>query len=158
MLFRVPLQILLDNTKVDTSIFRKYIVPFLLNRNENILPPELTWVAGGYLRRLLTNDCLENDIDIFSRVLSVTECIDAFGNYHFLTKNAYVWKEDEFKKQNITFNYNFMSQLHLNTLEELLTSFDLTIAQFATDGRNLYFTPNAWYDLQKKNFSKKYGM
>lgn len=134
MLHKILLQDVLTATKVDTKIFVKEVIPF-------IRCVANCWVAGGYLRRLLMNDCATNDIDIFG-TNNISTFKSIFGPSPIKTPNSWKWHRG-FENPPIAWNHDYMSKFNLNTMQELLNAFDMTICQLGTDGHYLYYTTEA---------------
>lgn len=131
MLHKILLQDVLAQTKADIEIFKR-VIPFLHTYKSMC-------VAGGFLRKLLKNDCEVNDIDIFGT--GELGCFKShFGDYPSKTPNSWKW---EYPKCPVSWNHDYMSKFNLNTMQELLNAFDMTICQLATDGHYLYYTTEA---------------
>ena len=112
------------------------------------------WIAGGAARKFLTGDQLgHSDIDIFVRDQEqFTKVVEFLGVHPRFTKvrmarnGTHTWSCEP----------NVIIQIigpsfFARDLSSLFLSFDYTVCQFATDGRWVYHTPEAYNDLTTKS-------
>lgn len=111
---------------------------------------EGVWIGGGAVRRTLIKKPLDSDFDFFFT------SVDTFKSWEAslpktITKVRETQHHTEYKGtlegsdlpvilQAIQFKY-------YTNAADVLDSFDYTITQFATDGENLWTTPEALWDL-----------
>jgi hypothetical protein len=114
------------------------------------------WVAGGAIRRTLIRMPLDSDFDFFFR------SADHLAEWEAaLPSSLSLLKETEHHKhwrgtigesslpvyiQAIRFRY-------YGSAEEVISSFDYTITQFALDGETLVTTPEALWDLGRRKLA-----
>lgn len=106
------------------------------------------WIAGGAIRRTLDERPLDSDIDVFFKNkeqmdFTITHLKHEGFKESKKTEHHVELVKDKLKIQCINFMY-------YDKVEDLLDSFDFTICQFATDGKHLYTTPMALWDLARK--------
>ena len=122
--------------------------------------PELgngVWIAGGCIRRTISGQKLDSDVDFFfSSEAKFNETVEFFKKEHKEISN---WRENEF---NISFDVKFhidhgeytetykiqlIKFAYYENVEKLFDSFDYTICMFGTDGKDLYCGDYSLYDL-----------
>lgn len=131
--------------------------------SDKILPiPEKDkfWIAGGAIRRTITNQPLETDVDYFFK----RDALDYDFKGHLLDmlgKSVEILRQTDINttyKVNYLNNENQRKEIKIQEIfvngydspEELLKSFDFTICQFAYDGENLYAGDYSFHDLGRK--------
>jgi len=117
------------------------------------------WICGGAIRRLISNQELDSDVDIFfkseSQRKEVKKLLGATRrkisendmNETYMVKiELEEGREIEIKVQLIFINY-------YKTVEAVLDSFDFTICQFGYDGKDLICGEYSLWDLGRKKLA-----
>jgi hypothetical protein len=123
--------------------------------NNLVIPARLlnatVWIAGGAVRRTISKEKLNSDIDLFFNSLesvnkfreSIKDLIvSSKENQHNIQIKLLLDKK-EYLFQLITIRY-------YNGPEEVINSFDYTICQFVYDGEKIYCGDYALWDLGRK--------
>lgn len=118
--------------------------------------PNGAWLAGGALRRTLTNKPLDSDFDFFFKSEEefnkwTNELHPSFSmvketKHHKQFQGVLPGADKPTVVQAIKFSY-------YKNVEEVLDSFDYTITQFALDGTDLVTTPEALWDLGRQKLA-----
>ena len=133
------------------------------------------WICGGAVRKTIQNVELDSDIDVFfkskdqyhilyDKLMALGSAVRVERQTHKESKNSvtnifiktntpfYDWirigdiKSKEVKVQLIEFGF-------FNTIEDVLDSFDFTIAQFGYDGTDFISGPYSLHDLGRKRLA-----
>lgn len=113
------------------------------------------WLAGGAVRDTLSGTALSSDIDLFfknSELFKVyRKKLEDMGAVLKRSTDSHktftlTIEEKEYEIQLIHIAYH-------PSVEALLDSFDFTICQFATDGKNLYSGDYSLFDLARKRIA-----
>lgn len=115
-----------------------------------ILDSPNVMLAGGALRRTLTNQPLDSDLDLFFVSVSAfnfTLSILRQHNYETLYENDY---NVTLQRKGDTFKVQLIKFIFPATPEELLDNFDFTICQFVLLQNEFYTTDMALWDLGRK--------
>jgi hypothetical protein len=116
--------------------------------------PSGPFIAGGAIRRTLSNQMLDSDVDYFFRDAEQRAAFDAavtksgkrvHENAHVTTYNV------AHAKQQVT--VQGISIAYYPTIEAVLDSFDFTITQFGYDGTDLVCGEFALWDLARKRLA-----
>lgn len=131
---------------------KEYFVEIInaLKKHYILLSKDGPWLAGGLLRRLLMNQDLDSDVDIF--------CKNA-EQYDMLVKNIGL-KPIKENEHNSTYllPINKEKSIELQIIKigpyespvSLIDSFDFTLCQLAYDGEMLYLGEFTLFDLMRK--------
>jgi len=118
--------------------------------------PHKAWIAGGSLFKMVVEKPIaDSDIDIFFN--STSAYIEFYDEFKKLNEELIV---DTYKtrvnetfviKTNMTeYKIQLVSSGSFETVEELLSGFDFTAIQLATDGETFYYGENTFNDLKTK--------
>lgn len=137
-------------------------LPIIRNKNG-------PWVCGGAVRRTVQNVALDSDIDLFfkdepqyndtlSRLKSslnfkrVDETQIFRENVSPVT-NVFVEFHDKEKDVKREMKVQLIRMAYYPTIDDVLDSFDFTIAQFGYDGADIVSGPYSLYDLARKRLA-----
>lgn len=129
--------------------------------------PAGTYIAGGFMRSLIAGDDKFDDVDLFfNSGSSFSVMVDLIANDEEHYFAGYKVNRDMSKFWGETRKYRLLNftpppdkdkpKLQLIKLawfdspEAVIDGFDLTCCQFATDGKDLYFNPQAMNDVKEK--------
>ena len=112
------------------------------------------WIAGGAIRKIVTNDhdIGNSDIDIFCPSNEVKQWVtshfDKKSIFHEKTSGNYTYKyKDSYYKIQVVQSFFHKS------VEDLLADFDFTATMFASDGNVIVHTQQALIDAQLKRLA-----
>lgn len=117
------------------------------------------WLAGGAVRATLQDQPIKSDYDIFfANEIQLHKCRDEL--IHIGAKKikendhneTYFFVPDE-TDPSVKLEIQLIKHKYYNNVYELLDSFDYTICQFATDGKELVCGPYALWDLARKRLA-----
>lgn len=144
-MIEIDLQQFLNNygltNKFENSFLQSPFMRFVLQQKD-------VYVAGGIVRRLIDNQSMNSDVDLF---FNSEDSLNAILN-KLETLNA------KLKKSNI-FNSTFeldnqeIQLIHIDyydSMEKLLDSFDFTICQFGIDNDRIYTNELSLFDLGRR--------
>jgi hypothetical protein len=113
------------------------------------------WLAGGALRRTLTNQKLETDFDFFFRDKVQLEKFAAELERKGLTKRRETQHHVHYsgKVAGATREVQLIRFKYYENAIDVINSFDFTICQFAFDGTTLTAGDHAFWDLGRKRLA-----
>lgn len=114
--------------------------------NSVIQPCDDIWIAGGFVRDLLSKQDSTTDVDVyFHSQNKLNATIKQLKSHKDLIRYHEGKNSDRCWINGIEFN--IIKYRTYKSLEEVLDSFDYTICQFGWNGSNIYYTKEALRDL-----------
>lgn len=112
------------------------------------------WIAGGCVRRLYEGvPLMEGDVDVFvsseEMAKSIRAKILATNMYH-MTNVVFGCEDFRNKENGITIQ--LICQKHYGTIHDLLGDFDISAAQFVTNGKTILTTDQSIRDVHERVF------
>lgn len=137
-------------------------------RLEKIIPyiPKDAWIAGGFLRSIIAaEDDSDGDIDFFfhteesfSRTMDLIKHPSFYGaekvfNYYRIPEYDNINELRIIDCESLVAfrpNIQLVRLYWFNSPEHVIDSFDFTVCQLITDGKTLWFNPQAFEDIKTK--------
>lgn len=157
---RVPIEEFLS--RIGVRAFSDTDMSKSLNRLPSI-SSDGPWLAGGYIRRTLTNQKLDSDLDFFFRNeeqlkefalgledRGATKVKENDKNQMYVLPSKIGVLDDEKKIHLPELNIQLINFRYYDSMDAVLDSFDFTLCQFGFDGQYISMNEFALWDTARK--------